>query len=33
MDLTGYADMDGSMAKDRHAISGYAFLIHGGAVS
>ena len=33
MDLTGYADADGSMAKDRHAISGYAFLIHCGAVS
>jgi len=33
MDLTGYADADGSMAEDRHAISGYAFMIHGGAVS
>ena len=33
MDLTGYADADGSMAEDRQAISGYAFLIHGGAVS
>ena len=33
MDLMGYADADGSMAEDRHAISGYAFLIHGGAVS
>ena len=33
MDLTGYTDADGSMAEDRHAISGYAFLIHGGAVS
>ena len=31
--LTGYADADGSMAEDRHAISGYAFLIHGGVVS
>jgi hypothetical protein len=31
--LTGYADADGSMAHDRHAISGYAFMIHGGAVS
>ena len=31
MDLTGYADADGSMAKDRYAISGYAFLIHSGA--
>jgi len=33
MDLTGYTDTDGSMAKDRHAISGYAFLIYRGAVS
>ena len=32
MDLTGYTDADGSMAEDRHAISGYAFLIHGGTV-
>jgi len=31
--LEGYADADGSMAEDRHAISGYAFLIDGGAVS
>lgn len=31
--LTGYTDADGSMAEDRHAISGYAFLIHGGAIS
>ena len=31
--LVGYADADGNMAKDRHAILGYAFLIHGGAVS
>ena len=31
--LTGYADADGSMAEDRHAISGYAFILHGGAVS
>ena len=30
--LKGYADVDGSMAKDRRAISGYAFLIDGGAV-
>ena len=29
----GYADADGNMAEDCHAISGYAFLIHGGAVS
>jgi len=32
MDLMGYADTDGSMAEDRHAISGYAFMIHGGTV-
>lgn len=31
--LTGYADADGSMAEDRRAVSGYAFLIDGGAVS
>jgi hypothetical protein len=31
--LVGYADADGSMAEDRKAISGYAFLIDGGAVS
>ena len=31
--LIGYADADGSMAEDRHAISGYAFMLHGGAVS
>jgi len=31
--LEGYADADGSMAKDRCAISGYAFLIDGGTVS
>ena len=30
--LVGYADTDGSMAEDRKAISGYAFLIDGGAV-
>src|ERR1700735_3486515 len=33
MKLTGYTDADGSMAEDRHAISGYAFLTHSGAVS
>ena len=32
-DLEGYADADGSMHKDRNAISGYAFMIDGGAVS
>lgn len=31
--LVGYADADGSMGEDRRAISGYAFLIDGGAVS
>ena len=31
--LKGYADADGSMAEDQHAISRYAFLINGGAVS
>jgi len=30
--LEGYADADGSMAKDWRAISGYAFLIDRGAV-
>ena len=32
-ELKGYADADGSMAEDRKAISGYAFIINGGAVS
>jgi hypothetical protein len=32
-ELDGYADADGSMAEDCKAISGYTFLIHGGAVS
>ena len=31
--LEGFADADGSMAEDRRAISGYAFLINGGAMS
>jgi hypothetical protein len=31
--LVGYTDADGSMAEDCHAISGYVFLIDGGAVS
>ena len=30
--LEGYADADGSMAEDRCAITGYAFLIDGGAI-
>ena len=32
-DLEGYADADGLMNEDRKAVSGYAFLINGGAVS
>ena len=32
-ELIGFADADGNMAEDRHAILGYAFLLHGGAVS
>ena len=32
-ELVGYADADGSMNKDRHALSGYVFLVDGGAVS
>ncbi|CAA7269035.1 unnamed protein product [Cyclocybe aegerita] len=32
-DLVGYADADGNMAEDCHAISGYTFLLHGGAIS
>jgi transposase InsO family protein len=31
--LLGYTDADGSMAEDRRAVSGYAFLVDGGAVS
>ena len=31
--LLGYTDADGSMHEDRKAISGYAFIINGGAVS
>ncbi|THH06247.1 hypothetical protein EW146_g9671 [Bondarzewia mesenterica] len=31
--LVGYADADGSMAEDRKAVSGYAFIIDGGAMS
>ena len=31
--LEGYANADGSMNEDRCAITGYAFLINGGAVS
>jgi hypothetical protein len=32
-ELVGFSDADGSMHEDRKAISGYAFLIDGGAVS
>jgi hypothetical protein len=32
-DLTGFADVDGSMHEDHKAILGYAFLMDGGAVS
>jgi hypothetical protein len=31
--IEGYADADGSMAEDRRAVSGYTFLVDGGAVS
>jgi hypothetical protein len=31
--IEGYAFEDGSMMEDRKAISGYAFIINGGAVS
>jgi hypothetical protein len=33
IDLARYADANGSMAEDRHDISGYAFIVHGGAIS
>src|SRR5271168_2816069 len=32
-ELVGYADADGSTNEDRKAISGYTFMINGGAVS
>ena len=32
-DLEGYTDVDGGTQEDRRAISGYAFLIDGGAIS
>ena len=32
-ELSGYVDVDGSMNEDRKVISGYAFMINGGAVS
>jgi hypothetical protein len=31
--LLGYADADRSTTEDRHAVSGYAFIVNGGAVS
>ena len=31
--LVGYANANGSMTEDRRAITGYAFLIDGGAIS
>ena len=31
--LEGYADADGSMTEDHHAVSGYTFLIDRGAIS
>lgn len=31
--LTGYGDADGNMQEDRYAISGYAFILNGGAIS
>ena len=33
VDLTGYADADGSMAEDHCAVSGYAFIINSSTVS
>ena len=32
-DLIGYTDADGATEEHRHAISGYAFIIDGGAIS
>ena len=32
-ELEGYTDADGAMQEHRHAISGYAFLLDGGAIS
>ena len=32
-ELTGYANVDGSMGEDWHALSGYAYIIDGSAVS
>lgn len=33
MKLTRYTDANGSMSENRHTISEYAFLIHGGTIS
>jgi hypothetical protein len=32
-ELIGYANADGNIAEDCHVISGYAFILHSGAVS
>jgi Reverse transcriptase (RNA-dependent DNA polymerase) len=32
-EMMGYADADGSTTEDRHAVTGYAFIINSGAVS
>ena len=32
-DLVGYADANGNMAEDHHTISGYDFILNGGAIS
>ena len=32
-DLTGYVDADGASQEHRQAISGYVFMVDGGAVS
>ena len=33
VELTGYSDADGMSNEDRHAISGYVFMLNGGAIS
>ena len=33
LNLEGYGDADGSMQEDRHAISGNAVILNGGAIS
>ena len=32
-ELQGYADADGSMGKDHKVVTGYTFIVNGGAVS